>query len=160
MSDFGKSRFCSAARRPSARSRSTAAAGCWRRYSGRASTAQAFDPAQRKLDELAAFDRVFIALHGRHGEDGTIQGMLELMHIPYTGSGVMASAVGMDKWRTKLLWRAVDLPIPEFVMLDARSDFAQSSRRSGCRFSSNPTAKGRRSGFPGQGRWRFATSLS
>jgi D-alanine-D-alanine ligase len=83
--------------------------------------AQAFDPAERKLDELAAFDRAFIALHGRYGEDGTIQGALELMHIPYTGSGVLASAVGMDKWRTKLLWRAVGLPIPEFVMLDANS---------------------------------------
>ena len=67
--------------------------------------AQAFDPSERKLDELVAFDRAFIALHGRYGEDGTIQGALELMHIPYTGSGVMASAVGMDKWRTKLLWR-------------------------------------------------------
>ena len=86
--------------------------------------AHAFDPAERKLDELAGFDRAFIALHGRHGEDGTIQGALELMHIPYTGSGVMASAVGMDKWRTKLLWRSVGLPIPEFVMLDATSDFA------------------------------------
>jgi D-alanine-D-alanine ligase len=52
------------------------------------------------------FDRAFIALHGRYGEDGTIQGALELMGIPYTGSGVMASAIGMDKWRTKMLWHA------------------------------------------------------
>ena len=74
--------------------------------------AQAFDPAERSLDELKGFDRVFIALHGRHGEDGTIQGALELMHIPYTGSGVMASAIGMDKWRTKLLWSSVGLAIP------------------------------------------------
>jgi D-alanine--D-alanine ligase len=74
--------------------------------------AHAFDPAERKLDELAGFDRAFIALHGRHGEDGTIQGALELMHIPYTGSGVMASAVGMDKWRTKLLWRSVGCRFP------------------------------------------------
>lgn len=79
-----------------------------------------FDPAERKLDELAGFDRAFIALHGRHGEDGTIQGALELMRIPYTGSGVMASAVGMDKWRTKLLWRSIGLAIPEFVLLNAR----------------------------------------
>ena len=86
--------------------------------------AQAFDPAERKLDELAAFDCAFIMLHGRYGEDGTIQGALELMGIPYTGSGVMASAIGMDKWRTKLLWRSVGLPIPEFVMLDAVADFA------------------------------------
>ena len=86
--------------------------------------AHAFDPAERKLEELAAFDRAFIVLHGRYGEDGTIQGMLELMGIPYTGSGVMASAVGMDKWRTKLLWRSVGLPVPPFEMLEANSDFS------------------------------------
>ncbi len=91
--------------------------------------AHAFDPAERSLDELRAFDRAFIMLHGRYGEDGTIQGALELMGIPYTGSGVMASAVGMDKWRTKLLWRAVGLPIPEFVMLDENSDFAAVERQ-------------------------------
>ena len=86
--------------------------------------AHAFDPATRHLDELAAFDRAFIALHGRHGEDGTIQGALELMGVPYTGSGVMASALGMDKWRSKLLWQAAGLPIPEYVVLEAGSDFA------------------------------------
>ena len=104
--------------------------------------AQAFDPAQRKLDELAAFDRVFIALHGRHGEDGTIQGALELMRIPYTGSGVMASALGMDKWRTKLLWRAVGLPIPEFAMLDASSDFAAVERELGLPIFVKPDCEG------------------
>lgn len=86
--------------------------------------AHAFDPALRKLDDLAAFDRAFIALHGRYGEDGTIQGCLELMGIPYTGSGVMASAVGMDKWRSKMLWRAAGLPIPQSVLLNADSDLA------------------------------------
>ena len=65
--------------------------------------AQAFDPATDKLDALSAYDRVFIALHGRYGEDGTIQGVLDLMGIPYTGSGVLASALGIDKWRTKTL---------------------------------------------------------
>jgi D-alanine-D-alanine ligase len=80
--------------------------------------AHAFDPASRPLDDLAAFDRAFIALHGRYGEDGTIQGVLELMGIPYTGSGVMASAMGMDKWRSKLLWQAAGLPVPEYVLLD------------------------------------------
>ena len=104
--------------------------------------AHAFDPAQRKLDELAAFDRVFIALHGRHGEDGTIQGALELMRIPYTGSGVMASALGMDKWRTKLLWRAVGLPIPEFAMLDASSDFAAVERELGLPIFVKPDCEG------------------
>ncbi|WP_300454151.1 D-alanine--D-alanine ligase [Accumulibacter sp.] len=86
--------------------------------------AQAFDPAERRLDELRVFDRAFIALHGRYGEDGTIQGVLELMGIPYTGSGVMASALGMDKWRSKLLWRAAGLPVPEYVLLDEQTDLA------------------------------------
>ncbi|WP_153111901.1 D-alanine--D-alanine ligase [Propionivibrio limicola] len=104
--------------------------------------AHAFDPAERKLDELAGFDRAFIALHGRHGEDGTIQGALELMGIPYTGSGVMASAIGMDKWRTKLLWRSVGLPIPEFVMLDASSDFDAVEKQLGLPLFVKPACEG------------------
>ena len=102
----------------------------------------AFDPAERKLDELAGFDRAFIALHGRHGEDGTIQGALELMHIPYTGSGVMASAIGMDKWRTKLLWRSVGLPIPEFLMLDGDSDLAAVGTQLGYPLFVKPACEG------------------
>jgi len=88
--------------------------------------AHAFDPALRDLHTLVdeKFDRVFIALHGRFGEDGTVQGALELMGIPYTGSGVMASAIAMDKWRTKLIWQAAGLPIPDFVMLNESSDSA------------------------------------
>lgn len=85
--------------------------------------AHAFDPAERPLHDLEGFDRVFISLHGRYGEDGTIQGALELMEIPYTGSGVMASSVGMDKWRTKLLWRAAGVVTPDFALVDANSDF-------------------------------------
>ena len=104
--------------------------------------AQAFDPAERKLDELAVFDCAFIMLHGRYGEDGTIQGALELMGIPYTGSGVMASAIGMDKWRTKLLWRSVGLPIPEFVMLDAAADFAAVERQLGLPLFVKPACEG------------------
>ena len=104
--------------------------------------AHPFDPAERKLDELAGFDRAFIALHGRFGEDGTIQGALELMHIPYTGSGVMASAIGMDKWRTKLLWRSVGLPIPEFVMLQADSDFAAVASQLGFPLFVKPACEG------------------
>lgn len=74
--------------------------------------AHAFDPAEKPLSALQdeGFDRVFIALHGRGGEDGTVQGALELMKLPYTGSGVMASSIGMDKWRTKLVWQAVGIP--------------------------------------------------
>ena len=104
--------------------------------------AHAFDPAERKLDELAAFDRAFIMLHGRYGEDGTIQGALELMGIPYTGSGVMASAVGMDKWRTKLLWRSVGLPVPEYVMLDSSSDFAAVETQLGLPLFVKPACEG------------------
>lgn len=80
--------------------------------------AHAFDPTTQELSALKAYDRVFIALHGRFGEDGTIQGALELMDIPYTGSGVMASALGMDKWRTKLLWTAAGVVTPDFVLMD------------------------------------------
>ena len=104
--------------------------------------AEAFDPAERTLDALKAFDRVFIALHGRGGEDGTIQGALELMGIPYTGSGVMASALGMDKWRTKLLWRAVGLPIPAFMLLTADSDFDAVERQLGLPLFVKPACEG------------------
>jgi len=81
--------------------------------------AHAFDPASRELVELKreGFARVFIALHGRHGEDGTVQGALELLGIPYTGSGVMASAIAMDKVMTKRVWLAEGLPTPRWVWL-------------------------------------------
>ena len=83
--------------------------------------AHAFDPAQQDLAELKqqGYARCFIALHGRHGEDGTVQGALELLRIPYTGSGVMASAIAMDKVMTKRLWLADGLPTPRYVCLDA-----------------------------------------
>jgi len=83
--------------------------------------AHAFDPAQQTLGELKTqgFERCFIALHGRHGEDGTVQGALELLGIPYTGSGVMASAIAMDKVMTKRLWLADGLPTPRYVCLAA-----------------------------------------
>ena len=81
--------------------------------------AHAFDPAERELIELKreGFARCFIALHGRHGEDGTVQGALELLGIPYTGSGVMASAIAMDKVMTKRVWIAEGLPTPRYVRL-------------------------------------------
>jgi len=83
--------------------------------------AHAFDPAERDLVELKreGFARCFIALHGRHGEDGTVQGALELLGIPYTGSGVMASSVAMDKVMTKRIWQADGLPTPKYVRLAA-----------------------------------------
>lgn len=104
--------------------------------------AHAFDPAERSLSELSGFDRVFISLHGRFGEDGTMQGLLDLMGIPYTGSGVMASAVGMDKWRTKLLWRASGVVTPDFEMLDANTDFVQVANQLGLPLFVKPANEG------------------
>ncbi len=87
--------------------------------------AHAYDPAARPVYELKrdGFDRVFIALHGRFGEDGTVQGALEVLGIPYTGSGVMASALAMDKWRTKLVWLACGIPTPRYRVVDATTDW-------------------------------------
>ena len=87
--------------------------------------AHAFDPAERDLWDLRreGFARVFIALHGRFGEDGTVQGALETLGIPYTGSGVMASALAMDKWRTKLVWLASGIPTPRYRVVDAQTDW-------------------------------------
>ena len=85
--------------------------------------AHPFDPAERELAELKreGFDRCFVALHGRYGEDGTVQGALELLGIPYTGSGVMASSVGMDKVMTKRIWLHENLPTPRYLQRPARA---------------------------------------
>ncbi|SDJ89891.1 D-alanine--D-alanine ligase [Billgrantia gudaonensis] len=84
-----------------------------------------YDPAEGGLSGLEALapDRVFVALHGRGGEDGTLQGALELLGIPYTGSGVLASALGMDKQRTKFVWQALGLPTPASRLLEADADW-------------------------------------
>lgn len=86
--------------------------------------AHAFDPAERPLEDLKreGYRRAFIALHGRYGEDGTVQGALELLGVPYTGSGVMASALALDKWRTKLIWQAVGIPTPRYELLTETAD--------------------------------------
>ena len=86
--------------------------------------AHLFDTGERSLAELAAegFERVFIALHGRFGEDGSIQGALELLGIPYTGSGPLASALAMDKTMTKRVWLQHGLPTPEFELLDTDTE--------------------------------------
>jgi D-alanine-D-alanine ligase len=93
--------------------------------------ASAFDPAHEDLADLKSegFERVFVALHGRHGEDGTVQGALELLGIPYTGSGVMASAICMDKVMTKRVWVAEGLPTPRWVWL-ARDQQTREALRS------------------------------
>jgi len=87
--------------------------------------AHPFDPAERDLFDLRreGFARCFIALHGRGGEDGTVQGALEVLGMPYTGSGVLGSAVAMDKWRTKMIWLANGLPTPRYRILAADDDW-------------------------------------
>ena len=106
--------------------------------------AHAFDPAERGLDALIAerFSRAFIALHGRFGEDGTLQGALEFLGLPYTGSGVLASALAMDKLRTKQLWHANGLPTPAFELLDSRTDFRAVAGRLGLPIMVKPANEG------------------
>src|SRR5512134_2998343 len=106
--------------------------------------AHAFDPRDSGLEALKAqrFDRAFVALHGRFGEDGTVQGALEYLGLPYTGSGVMASALAMDKWRTKLLWQAAGLPTPTYELLAADSDFVGVGERLGLPLMVKPAREG------------------
>ena len=106
--------------------------------------AHAFDPAVQSLEALRdeGFDRAFIALHGRGGEDGTVQGALELLGIPYTGSGVLASALAMDKWRSKMIWQAGGLPVPQYELLSADSDWAGVAERLGLPLFVKPANEG------------------
>lgn len=106
--------------------------------------AHAFDPAEKEIFDLKreGYSSVFIALHGRYGEDGTVQGALELMGIPYTGSGVMASALSMDKVRTKMVWSSAGIPTPRFEVIDAGSDWAGVARRLGMPLIIKPAREG------------------
>ncbi len=106
--------------------------------------AHAFDPGHQSIAELAAakFDRVFIALHGRGGEDGTIQGVLELLKVPYTGSGVQASSVAIDKVMTKKIWLAEDLPTPDWEMGHATSDWKRVVAELGDQLIVKPSREG------------------
>jgi D-alanine-D-alanine ligase len=106
--------------------------------------AHAFDPGTRSLAELAAekFDRVFIALHGRYGEDGSLQGALEQLGIAYTGSGVMASSVGMDKITTKVIWLSQGLPTPRYASVDASTDLDTVVRELGLPLIVKPPLEG------------------
>lgn len=84
--------------------------------------AEAFDPKERSVTELVDYDRAFIVLHGRGGEDGQIQGVLEWLDIPYTGTGVQGSAIGMDKIKTKQIWQGSDLPTAPYRIVSKDSD--------------------------------------
>jgi D-alanine-D-alanine ligase len=106
--------------------------------------AHPFDPKEKDFAALAKerFERVFIALHGRFGEDGTVQGILEWLGIPYTGSGVLASALAMDKLRTKRIWAAEGLPTAPHVVLTAQSNLKAASRKLGLPIFVKPAREG------------------
>ncbi len=116
--------------------------------------AHAFDPAERSVFELQrdGYARAFIALHGRYGEDGTVQGALELMGIPYTGSGVLASALAMDKVRTKYVWSACGLPTPRWEVVTANSDWDGVARKLGLPLIVKPSREGSTLGLTKVGR--------
>ena len=106
--------------------------------------AHAFDPAHSDLSELKAhgYSRCFIALHGRHGEDGTVQGALELLGIQYTGPGVMASSIAMDKIMTKRIWRADGLPTPDWRLVSSSAETAQAFQELGAPMIVKPSREG------------------
>jgi D-alanine-D-alanine ligase len=106
--------------------------------------AHPFDPKEKDIEELVKqrFARVFIALHGRFGEDGTLQGILEWLGIPYTGSGVLASALAMDKVRTKRIWSAERLPTAPYAVLTKDSDLKAVIRRLGTPLFVKPASEG------------------
>ena len=106
--------------------------------------AHAFDPAERDLFELKqkGYARCFIALHGRGGEDGTLQGALEVLGVPYTGSGVLGSAIAMDKWRSKMIWLANGLPTPRFRILSVGDDWNAVARELGLPLIVKPANEG------------------
>src|SRR5580765_5983343 len=106
--------------------------------------AHAFDPAEKSIELLKKerFDRAFIALHGRFGEDGTMQGILEWLGIPYTGSGVLASALAMDKVRTKRIWSAEGLPTAPYAVLTRETNLKIVARKLGVPLFVKPASEG------------------
>jgi D-alanine-D-alanine ligase len=118
--------------------------GVWEALLSKGVDAHAFDPGLRCPTELAKekFDRVFISLHGRYGEDGTIQGLLELLNLPYTGSGVLASALSIDKIATKQIWLSNGLSTPDFEELTADSDWIAVVKKLGLPLIVKPAHEG------------------
>jgi D-alanine-D-alanine ligase len=106
--------------------------------------AHAFDPAQSDLGDLKrdGYARCFIALHGRHGEDGTVQGALELLGIPYTGPGVMPSSIAMDKIMTKRIWRFEGLPTPDWRLVSSADETVQALQALGAPMIVKPSREG------------------
>lgn len=101
-----------------------------------------FDPAETDISELREYDRVFNVLHGTFGEDGSLQGVLDGFQIPYTGCGVLASAIAMDKFRNRLIWQALGLPNVPYVVLSDDSDFTKVEQELGLPLFVKPAAEG------------------
>lgn len=104
--------------------------------------AHAFDPKEKSITELTQYDRAFIVLHGRGGEDGAIQGVLEWLNIPYTGTGVQGSAIGMDKVKTKQVWAGHELPTAPYKIVNAQSDVDEIIAAIGLPFIIKPVHEG------------------
>ncbi|MDM8569954.1 D-alanine--D-alanine ligase [Thiotrichales bacterium HSG1] len=104
--------------------------------------AESIDTKDDFIKKLAKFDRAFIALHGRGGEDGSIQGLLELLEIPYTGSGILGSALALDKYRTKQIWQKLGLPTPASKLVNVKSDFSQIVKQLGLPLMIKPILEG------------------
>ena len=104
--------------------------------------AEAFDPQQRSVTELVGYDRAFIVLHGRGGEDGQIQGTLEWLNLPYTGTGVQGSAIGMDKIKTKQVWQGSELPTAPYRIVSKDSDLQEIVDSIGLPFIIKPVHEG------------------
>jgi D-alanine-D-alanine ligase len=149
MADFGKVAVLTGGRSAEREVSLMSGAGVLAALRSRGVDAYAFDPAERPMDDLArdGVARVFIALHGRYGEDGTVQGALELLGIPYTGSGVMASAIAMDKVYTKRIWTTHGLPTPGFALARSGQDVREAARRFGLPLAVKPSREGSTIGF-------------
>ena len=104
--------------------------------------AEGFDPQERSITELVGYDRAFIVLHGRGGEDGQIQGALEWLNLPYTGTGVQGSAIGMDKIKTKQVWQGSELPTAPYRIVSKDSDLNEIVNSIGLPFIIKPVHEG------------------
>jgi D-alanine-D-alanine ligase len=123
--------------------------------------AEAFDPLTRCVTELKGYDSAFIVLHGRGGEDGQIQGVLEWLNVPYTGTGVQGSAIGMDKIKTKQIWQGSGLPTAAYRLISAQSDFSQVAEELGLPVIIKPVHEGSSIGMSKVEKLEdFATALS
>jgi len=104
--------------------------------------AEAFDPSSRDINEIQSYNRVFIALHGRGGEDGSMQAFLKSKNIAYTGSDSLSSAIGIDKLKTKLLWRSLNISTPDFLQVTEKTSYAEIVSAIGVPFFIKPSNEG------------------